>query len=1007
MINHPSRILWAFFAIVAIIAVWSAASLVSGIEMRALRQRIHYGDPSKLKTPILAQSFVSTHDNLSRIEIRLAQLPVTPIPSDSGLAAELIQGGDPAGTLLYTAPVAASQIITESGAPFLSFPFPPIANSQGMTYTFALQTNGSSINSVLQPAYSPIDALSSGAMYTEDGPQPGDLDIVTYYRYNLLWLAADTWNAISSNLLPIFAWLALFLLPGLALLLWLPNSLSTGQKLMAAPALSALCIPLLYLAASIISIPIGRNKLWALLALCALAIAGRVVSRKSLIVSPMPGDPPNDLRSATYDLRLVAFWAAFVTVMVITIATRLVSLRDIPAGEGIDAYHHTLITALFLRDAGIPTGYAPFAPLASFTYHFGFHSLSATIAWLTGTTQITDLMALVPRVGQIASCVLPIPSLVLFGWRVLGNRWVGLTAGAFTGLLSVVPAFYGEWSRYTQGLGLAVLPVAWIFFIEVLDRTTDDGRQTTDDISRITRSSVVRGLSSIPLAVLSAAGLFLTHYRITIIYVAFVGLYVAWRALVQWKLMRSDQSTPFRLNKYLASIAPDLLNTILIGLLTLLLLLPWLLNLRSNFVTNFIDKSGQNLDAYFATAERLGPAVLSHPSLVWLAILCALGLAVLGWQTWRSEGWGLFIGLIAGVPVIWSALYLYFSHDPIAIEADSRTTLLGLSPVTWLLLLEIVLLTTLVIGQAWGSMHHTSDNPTTLPSSDVLRMTHDESRITYHVSQPSLVLIPALAWLILELWASPQLLPFHLPFVGYLDAVTLTSSAWLPACLLAAYAVVRTWNWVSHQTSYVMRHASDDSATLPSSDVSRMTHDESRITYHASRLARPFLALTCLLFALASGLSLSPVNDRTPFIAQADMEAFAWMRDNLPGDSYILSDSFSFSWSPNQILGGDAGLWLPLTTGLRSSVPPISAYNEKPIDPAYFAQVQALAVARPDPGNEANWQTIEAAGITDIYVGTRSAGDGFDVEGLLSDPHVRLIFHRDGVWLFEITDRKS
>ena len=688
--------------------------------------------------------------------------------------------------------------------------------------------------------------------------------------------------------------------------------------------------------------------------------------------------------------------------MVITIATRLVSLRDIPAGEGIDAYHHTLITALFLRDAGIPTGYAPFAPLASFTYHFGFHSLSATIAWLTGSTQITDLMALVPRVGQIASCVLPIPSLVLFGWRVLGNRWVGLTAGAFTGLLSVVPAFYGEWSRYTQGLGLAVLPVAWVFFIEVLDRKSrivNRKSMATASPTNDLRSTIYDLGPKIALAVLSAAGLFLTHYRITIIYIAFVGLYVAWRALVQWKLMRSGQSTPFRLSKYLASIAPDLLNTILIGLLALLLLLPWLLNLSHNFVTNFIDKSGQNLDAYFATAERLGPAVLSHPSVVWLAILCALGLAVLGWQTWRSEGWGLFTGLIAGVPVIWSALYLYFSHDPIAIEADSRITLLGLSPVTWLLLLEIVLLAIMILGHTPTNLP--KENPNPEPTSGDANI--NPSRTTYHVSRPSLVLLPALAWLILELWASPQLLPFHLPFVGYLDAVTLTSSAWLPACLLAAYAVVRTWNWVSHQADYLLSRTPTTNTQPAPPQAARPTYHLSRITY---RLARPFLAIACLLFALASGLSLSPVNDRTPYIAPADMEAFAWMRDNLPASSYVLSGSFSFPWSPNQILGGDAGLWLPLTTGLRSSVPPISAYNEKPIDPSYFAQAQALAAARPDPGNKASWQTIEAAGITDIYVGTRSAGDGFDVEGLLSDPHVRLLFHRDGVWLFQLLNFK-
>jgi hypothetical protein len=132
------------------------------------------------------------------------------------------------------------------------------------------------------------------------------------------------------------------------------------------------------------------------------------------------------------------------------------------------------------------------------------------------------------------------------------------------------------------------------------------------------------------------------------------------------------------------------------------------------------------------------------------------------------------------------------------------------------------------------------------------------------------------------------------------------------------------------------------------------------------------------------------------------MDAFAWMRSNLPPDASDLTATFSFPWSPDQKLGVDSGLWLPLTTGLRSSVPPISAYNEKPSDPAYFAQVQTLAALRPDAATEATWQALKAAGITHVYVGTRSAGDGFNVPALLADPHLHLVFHRDGVWLFQI-----
>jgi hypothetical protein len=134
----------------------------------------------------------------------------------------------------------------------------------------------------------------------------------------------------------------------------------------------------------------------------------------------------------------------------------------------MDAYHHTLITDLFVHNGIIPRTYEPYAPLNSFTYHFGFHTLAAAISLLSGQTTSTDLMTLVPQVGQLASSVLPIPTLALFGWKVLGNRWLGLTAAALAALVSVVPAFYVEWSRFTQGQGLAVLPLAFLFLLSVL-----------------------------------------------------------------------------------------------------------------------------------------------------------------------------------------------------------------------------------------------------------------------------------------------------------------------------------------------------------------------------------------------------------------------------------------------------------------------------------------------------------------------------------------------------------
>ena len=46
----------------------------------------------------------------------------------------------------------------------------------------------------------------------------------------------------------------------------------------------------------------------------------------------------------------------------------------------------------------------------------------------------------------------------------------GLLAGTFAGLVSIFPAYYVNWSRYTQGLGLALLPVSIVLYLEVVQR---------------------------------------------------------------------------------------------------------------------------------------------------------------------------------------------------------------------------------------------------------------------------------------------------------------------------------------------------------------------------------------------------------------------------------------------------------------------------------------------------------------------------------------------------------
>ena len=126
------------------------------------------------------------------------------------------------------------------------------------------------------------------------------------------------------------------------------------------------------------------------------------------------------------------------------------------------------------------------------------------------------------------------------------------------------------------------------------------------------------------------------------------------------------------------------------------------------------------------------------------------------------------------------------------------------------------------------------------------------------------------------------------------------------------------------------------------------------------------------------------------------------MHSNLPRDAYVLANPFAFDWDPppQAIQGSDAGLWVPLLAGVRSSVPPIPAYNERLRDPRYLDNIRKLLPYEPWADQQPNWQALKAAGITHIYIGSR--GGALSPSKLLKSDQARLVFHKDSVWLFEV-----
>ncbi|MDQ3707673.1 MAG: hypothetical protein M3437_21060 [Chloroflexota bacterium] len=879
------RPLLMFLLAVGLLAasIWGAFSLAGGVEMRLLLQNNWTSQTDTLPTSMLGQSFYVTRPNLSRIDLQMSFVPV--LEADGRV--RLLEGEGLGGKVVYEVPLHQTRF---TQGLYLTVDIPPQADSQGRTYTIVVDTPGRQLGDAVGVRYNTFDALTAGGMYTNESngrPTEGDLSFVAYYRYDLGTLLDDLVQVTSEARRLVLSPLLLLLLPGLALLVWLPNSLSAGQRLLAAPGLTALALPVFFLVTRALGLKMGTVQMWLLLIVCAGFLAAGLWRLK----------PKLSLRGIK--LEDAVFWSLLLGVLAATIISRFVSLRDQVGGIGIDAYHHTMISQLFVEQGGIPANYQPYAPLASFTYHYGFHSLAASVAWLSGRTSPGDMMLLMPQMGQIAD-TLPVLTLTLFAWKALGDRWAGLAAGALAGVFSIIPAFYVNWSRFTQGLGLALLPLAWILLMEVLDRAPlrrqtaantstpapADGKQATStspaapDNRDVTWQLALRQSGPYMLAVIGASGLALAHYRVAAIYAVFVALYVLWRIA---KSIRQKAST--------GEVVVPARRVVTVAVLSAATLLPWVVNLRSNFAIKQVSRGcTPERASYYDIVERIGADILYHPSLY---LLCALSLGGIGWAIKRRD---------------------------------------------------------------------------------------------------LLPLLPAFTWLLVLLYSNPCLFPINVPGAGYLDLVTVVSGAWVPLCLMAGYPLARFARWAV--------------SLLDATPGARQ---------RAWRLASGgLIGAVVLLCGFASGMQLAPVvvKDNKPYLTPGDVNVLTWMRDNLPRSSYVLAEPFAFGWS-HDVLGTDAGIWVPYVAGVPSSVPPMTAYNERPIDPDYIAKLTNLVTSGIEPlkrkdgktgaplPTTADWDALKQAGITHIYAGSR--GEHFDTQFLFDNPDsVTPIYHHDNAWLFEL-----
>lgn len=362
----------------------------------------------------------------------------------------------------------------------------------------------------------------------------------------------------------------LLLLPGLAaaLLIQARGELDgAADAAAAAPGIGMLGVALGWWAAELTGAPLQAPLLVSAVVLSGLVAAAILVRRRS---------------------RPSAALAWLLVLGALALVTRLAVVRELALPAWVDAVHHTYLTAQLAERGGVPATYGPLLGFGPFAYHFGFHALAASSAIAVVAAPPDAVLA----AGQLLSAM-AVPASFLLARLYGASRLGALAAGAAGGLVSMMPAYYVSWSRFTEQAGLVAAPVCLLL------------------ARRAGRSPADAGMAG-----LAGAAMLLVHPRVAVM----VGLLIVVDFLIRPEGWRSRRWLP------LAPIAAGLI------------VLPWL----GRLFGGLLPRLGVPVEG-IETANALDLTALSTHQDPWfygLAVAAAVaGLTAGSFGAWVAVAW--------------------------------------------------------------------------------------------------------------------------------------------------------------------------------------------------------------------------------------------------------------------------------------------------------------------------------------------------------------------------------
>ncbi len=659
-------ILVVAFGIIAILLVWEQISPVQAnslfaslVDIDLSQERLDTALPLPRGGLSITQSFVPRHDGLEEIEVILARYGEAQPAGSGRLTLQLLSEN---GDLLAEQTLETAQFDHNQT---YRFPIPNQPDSAGRRYLLKLSGSGQNNMSVWgysQDVYGGGAVSISGSSPIDAPPIPA-LDLRFITRYRLSWSGALRSLAESLYFEGVIFLLALLILPlpgSLLLFLYHTRHAISGSGQAetedsdwpwdpaawwgTAIALGIATWPILWLWFSLPGARWTAWLLWLLTIIGWMAVAWlwwrhRQKSRQ------LPQEDGDATTLPVYHSLMLPWRKEHLILLLILLfglAVRLLAIRDGLFPPWVDSSRHALITAVMANSGQIITDYGPYLPVDRFPYHFGFHTLSATLAMMSNW----PLNRLLLNFGQLLNALIPL-AMYSAVWLASRRRDAGLVAAFLVALPFFFPAYYATWGRFTQLTAVFLLPILLALTWRLL-RGNESWRRVWW------------------LVALLAAGLFLTHFRIFIYYLPFV--------ILVWLVGLG------RRGRWLVFAAS----------LSLLLVLPRLSQLLAG--ANPLQRVGQTIPnynnfptSYFTTGWEQAFVYLAAAGAV-LAVIAAV----------RRKSWAaLPLMLLAWV----ASLFLLLSTDRIGLPG---TSLVNLNSMYIMLFVPLAMFLGLIAAPIWG-----------------------------------------------------------------------------------------------------------------------------------------------------------------------------------------------------------------------------------------------------------------------------------------------------------------